>query len=53
MTADVSGSFATFFRLATLPFGGAFTDYVVKYMFWSPVVHHSQGKPEYDQFALK
>jgi hypothetical protein len=29
----------------------AFTNYTVSYMLWSPVVRHSNGKPEYDQFA--
>ena len=28
----------------------AFNGYAVTYMLWSPVVRHSQGKPEYDQF---
>jgi hypothetical protein len=28
----------------------AFRDYVVSYMLWSPVVHHTQGA-QYDQFA--
>jgi hypothetical protein len=29
----------------------AFQDYDVRYMLWSPVVKHSKGKPEYNQFA--
>lgn len=29
----------------------AFCDYTVSYMLWSPVVHRSTGKPQYDQFA--
>ncbi len=29
----------------------AFHGYTAHYMLWSPVVHHSAGKPEYDQFA--
>lgn len=29
----------------------AFPDYEVQYMLWSPVVRHSSGKQEYDQFA--
>jgi hypothetical protein len=29
----------------------AFAGYIVRYMLWSPVVRHSNGKPEYDQFA--
>ncbi|MGH7323118.1 MAG: hypothetical protein ACREJ9_00540 [Candidatus Rokuibacteriota bacterium] len=29
----------------------AFQGYAVRYMLWSPVVRHSDGKPEYDQFA--
>lgn len=29
----------------------AFVDSTVHFMLWSPVVRHSLGKPEYDQFA--
>jgi hypothetical protein len=29
----------------------AFDGYEVQYMLWSPVVRHSKGKPEYDQFV--
>jgi len=29
----------------------AFKGYAVTYMLWSPVVRHSKGKPEYDQFG--
>jgi hypothetical protein len=29
----------------------AFPDYTVHYMLWSPVVHRSNGKSQYDQFA--
>ena len=29
----------------------AFQEYIVQYMLWSPVVRHSSGKPEYDQFV--
>src|SRR5262249_48609330 len=29
----------------------AFDGYKVAYMLWSPVVHHSNGKAQYDQFA--
>jgi hypothetical protein len=31
--------------------GQAFPDYTISYMLWSPVVRHSNGKLEYNQFA--